>query len=157
MAFKEYSNPLYEDVADGDWLAGYCCIFANALRERFGLTIRALMVQSVADGAETLVHAFCVMGGGSMVDAHGVRPEAMVWQDYGHFTESDWRKIACCPDDEIKLFVRDVSLEELWELNPEDHEATNAAHEYIEAHAEKFRSLLPAMKAVQRSRPAFKR
>lgn len=146
MPFKEYSNPLYDVVADEDWTSGLCCIFANALRERFNMDMRALLIKSKHDGSKTLVHAFGVTGDGRMIDARGAQPETSIWEDYSHFRPQDWHALHGAEKDEaIDLVIEDVTLGHLWALNPEDHEATNAAHQYIENHPELFGEfLMPA-------------
>ena len=141
--FKAYSNPLYENVAPEDWTNGLCCLFANALQERFGLPMRALMVRSRGDGAKTLVHAFGALSDGQVVDALGIRPEAALRAEYDEFSERDWRELHCAqPGEEIEIVIEDVTLGHLWALNPEDHEATNAAHTYIVARPDLFGTLL---------------
>ena len=139
MAYKAYSNPLYEVVGADEWTNGLCCLFANALRERFELPMRAILVRSRQDGSQTLVHAFGSLPEGRAVDARGVRSEAEMMAGYDDYTESDWRELhGAYPGEEIDVIIDGVTLEELWDLNPEDHEATNAAHAYIEGRPELF-------------------
>jgi hypothetical protein len=144
MTFKEYSNPLY-DVVDNEesWTSGLCCIFANALRERYEIPMRAVLIKSQRDGCKTLVHAFGALPGGRIVDALGVRNEdQLLSEDYADFSDKDWRDLHCArPGEKLDIVIEDVTLGHLWSLNPEDHEATNAAHEYIEAHPELFQEV----------------
>ncbi|HDR9103421.1 TPA: hypothetical protein QDB04_000141 [Burkholderia vietnamiensis] len=142
MPFKEYSNPLYESVKPEDWTSGLCCLFANALRERFNMPMRALLVRSRLDGSKTLVHTFGVLPGSQVVDALGIRTEAELRAEYDDYTERDWRELHCArPGEELDVVFEDVTLGHLWSLNPEDHEATNAAHEYIDSRPDLFGSL----------------
>lgn len=140
--FKEYSNPLYESVEPEDWTSGLCCLFANALHERFDLPMRALLVRSKHDGSKTLVHAFGALPGNQMVDALGIRSEADLMTAYGDYSERDWRVLhGALPHEEFDVVIEDVTLGNLWALNPEDHEATNAAHAYIVSRPDLFGSL----------------
>lgn len=141
--WKDYSNPLYDVVENPqDWVAGLCCIFANALRERFDLPMQAIMVQSDFDGSLTLVHAFGCMPDDRKVDARGFHSEAEIFALYEDYTEADWRGVACLkPGEPYRVVIRDVQLDDLWDLNPEDHEATNAAHRFIDEHRERFAEL----------------
>lgn len=153
MTWKSYNNPLYDDIQDpDDWTQGLCCIFANALRERFDLPMRALVVESMHDGSELLVHAFAQLPDGRIVDALGVRSHAAMMQAYQDHTQQYWRIAACfthAPYDTaaIKVHTRDVALDDLWDLNPEDHEATNAAHAFIDRQPRRFKALLDMEKA----------
>lgn len=148
MAFKDYTNPLYDVVDDEQaWTNGLCAIFAHALVERLGLPLKAVVVRSAQDRTNmTLVHAFGVLPEGRVVDARGIRPEAgLLEADYADFSEQDWRAIHCAqPGEAIEVVIVPVSVEELWDLNPEDLDATNAAHEYIERHPELFKGLAAA-------------
>lgn len=143
MPFKEYINPLYENVPDSDWTSGLCCIFANSLQERFNIPLRAILVKSVDSGLVTLVHAFGSLHDGRIVDALGIRHEnTLLAHDYKEFSERTWRDLH--GDDEgepIMVVIEDVTLPQLWALNPEDLDATNAAHVYIQAHPELFGEL----------------
>lgn len=145
MAYKDYTNPLYDVVEDEQaWTSGLCAIFANALVERHGLSLRALVVRSRNEpNIITLVHAFGALPGGCIVDARGIRPEAGLLEvDYAELTTQDWRDIHCAqPGEDIEVIIVPISVEELWELNPEDLDATNAAHQYIENHPDLFGSL----------------
>lgn len=141
--FKAYSNPLYETVEDEDWTSGLCCIFANALQERFGLPMRALMVRSTETESKTLVHAFGVLPNGHVIDAMGVRPQATLREQYADYSDRDWRELHCAePGEILEIIFEDVTLGHLWSLNPEDHEATNAAHAYIDSRPDLFGVLL---------------
>lgn len=141
--FKDYSNPLYETVEPEDWTSGLCCLFANALRERFNLPMRAVLVRSRQDGSKTLVHAFGVLSGGQAVDALGIRGEVELMVAYADYSDRDWRALHCArPEEDIDVVIEDVTLGHLWALNPEDHEATNAAHAYIESRPDLFGSLV---------------
>lgn len=142
--FKAYSNPLYESVAPEDWTAGLCCLFANALQERFGLSMRALLVRSRGDSAKTLVHAFGALPDGQVVDALGIRSETELRAQYDDYSDRDWRELHCAqPGEDIDVVIEDVTLSHLWALNPEDHEATNAAHAYIVSRPDLFGVLRP--------------
>jgi len=139
MPFKDYTNPLYEEVDPDAWTNGLCCLFANALRERFGLPMHALLVRSKQDGSKTLVHAFAVLPDGRMVDALGVRSQDNLWADYADYSDRNWRELHCAqPGEELEVVIEGVTLGHLWALNPEDHEATNAAHVFIEQHPDRF-------------------
>lgn len=142
VPFKAYSNPLYENVDPEAWTSGLCCLFANALQERFGLPMRALMVRSTEGGAKTLVHAFGALPGDQVVDALGIRAETALHAQYDDFSERDWRELHCArPGEKIEIVIEEVTLGHLWALNPEDHEATNAAHAYIAARPDLFDAL----------------
>jgi hypothetical protein len=144
MAFKDYSNPLYDLVEnDDDWTSGLCCIFANVLRERYGVPMRAIIIHSPGNGHKTLVHAFGALPDGEMVDAKGVRTEAeLLSEDYTDFTDRFWRELHGADRDEaIAVGIEDVTLGRLELLNPEDHEATNAAHDYIARNPDLFAAL----------------
>lgn len=142
MAYKSYSNPLYDVVEPGEWTSGLCCLFANALRERFDLPMRAILVRSLRDASQTLIHAFGSLPEGLAVDARGVRTEADMMAGYGDYTERDWRELhGAYPDEEIEVVIDAITLDELWDLNPEDHEATNAAHAYIVSRRDLFGSI----------------
>lgn len=140
--FKDYTNPLYEEVDPEDWTSGLCCLFANALRERFSLPMRAVLVRSRQDGSKTLVHAFGALPCGQVVDALGIRSEAVLMAAYEGYSDGDWRALHCArPDEDIDVVIEEVTLGHLWALNPEDHEATNAAHAYIESRPDLFGEL----------------
>lgn len=144
MTFKNYSNPLYDIVENPkDWTQGLCCLFANALRERFGLPMKALLIKA-DDGTCTLVHAFGTLPNSDVVDALGIRPEAQLLEvDYADYSDRTWRELhGASPGETVQVVVEPVTLGQLWALNPEDHEATNAAHLYIEQHPELFQPLL---------------
>jgi hypothetical protein len=144
MTFKNYSNPLYDVVENpDDWTQGLCCIFAYALQERFGLPMKALLVKSTEDETDTLVHAFGVLPNGDIVDALGIRPEGHLLEvNYADYSERTWRELhGAKPGETIQIVIEPVTLGQLWALNPEDHEATNAAHLYIEQHPELFSAL----------------
>lgn len=145
MTFKNYSNPLYDVVEDPDaWTQGLCCIFANALLERFGLPMKALLVKSDMDGTCTLVHAFGVLPSGDIVDARGIRTEQHLRDvDYADYSDRMWEELhGARPDETVQVVIEPVTLGRLWALNPEDHEATNAAHLFIEQNPELFQQLL---------------
>jgi hypothetical protein len=147
MPFKDYTNPLYDVVEDeSDWLNGLCCIFANALVERFSLPLKALVVRSKGDGCETLVHAFASLPEGRIVDARGIRREQQLLdEDYVDVSEREWRSLHCArPDEDIEICIVPVTVGNLWALNPEDLDATNAAHAHIEQHPERFGELIAA-------------
>jgi hypothetical protein len=140
--FKDYTNPLYESVEPEDWTSGLCCLFANALRERFNVPMRAVLVRSRQDGSKTLVHAFGALSGGQVVDALGIRSEVELMSAYDDYSDRDWRALhGDRPDEDIDVVIEDVTLGHLWALNPEDHEATNAAHAYIESRPDLFGAL----------------
>lgn len=139
--FKAYGNPLYDVVEDeADWLNGLCCLFAHALVERFNLPLKALLVRSVGDrDNKTLVHAFGVLPDGRFVDARGVMAEAELRAVYEGFTQKDWRQLHCAgPDEEVELAIEPVTVGHLWALNPEDIDATNAAHQHLARHPDRF-------------------
>lgn len=143
--FKGYTNPLYDVVEDEEaWLNGLCAIFANALAERYGLALRALVVRSVDDPTcKTLVHAFGLAPDGRFVDSRGMLTEAELRAHYEGYEQAEWRLIHCAkPGEAIELAIEPVTVEVLWALSPEDLDATNAAHAHIEAHPERFASLV---------------
>lgn len=135
MAFKEYSpNPLYQNVPDELWTSGYCAIFANALRERYGVSMRAMVVKS-SDGEETMVHTVGVLQDGRYVDGEGVKDSF----GYENWTSEKLSSLVFRPANETRVVFEDVDVARLYELSPEDIEDTNAAHEYIDNHPGLFR------------------
>ncbi len=140
------SGGKYLGVNSDAWTSGLCCVFANALRERFDLQMRALMVRAHSDDFETLVHAYVALPDGRAVDALGVCAEAEIRSRYDGWSDADWRSVACLssPEDQATGYsveCRDVDLSELWDLNPEDHEDTAAALAYVDENPERFADL----------------
>ena len=129
-----YRNPDYENVPDDWWSCGYCSIFANALRERFGLPIYAIVEEAVKDGDQTLVHAVGLKGG-LAYDAGGARPIAEVMNAY--------EPGIYYPNEESRIRLLKMSLRRLDEIHDVDLRATYEAHRYIERHPQLFKSLVP--------------
>ncbi len=142
--FKDYTNPHYDVVADeASWLNGLCAIFAHALEERFRLPLKALVVRSKDGHFVTLVHAFGSLPDARIVDSRGIRNEAsLLDEDYADVSERQWRELhGANPDEEIEVAIVSTTVAELWALNPEDLEATNAAHHHIDLHPDRFAEL----------------
>lgn len=136
MTYKDYpANPLYDEVPDAYWTEGYCAIFAFALHERFGLSMRAMIAKST-DGEETMIHTVGVMPDGRLVDAKGLRSA----NDFGYegWTPEEFAATVFRPVEQVRVEFEEVDLERLLELSPEDVEATNAAHAFIDKHPELF-------------------
>lgn len=127
-----YRNPDYENVPDDWWSCGYCSIFANALREKFGLPIYAIVEEAVKDKDKTLVHAFGLKGN-MAYDSNGARPVNEVLSDYepGIFY----------PNEESRIRLIKMSLNRLDKLHDVDIHATYAAHRYIDRHPQLFAGL----------------
>lgn len=88
---------------------------------------------------KTLVHAFGALPDGRFVDARGVMSEAEMREGYEDYAQKDWQQLHCArPGEEMELVIEDVTVGHLWALNPEDIDATNAAHLHMAEHADRF-------------------
>jgi hypothetical protein len=80
------------------------------------------------------------MPDGRLVDADGIRSA----NDFGYdeWTPEEFAATVFRPVEQVRVEFENVNLARLFELTPEDVEATNAAHDYIERHPELFGELL---------------
>lgn len=121
-----------------DWKNGLCCVFAYALHERYDLPMKALVVRE-ADGFDSLLHALVSSPGGTLIDASGPlgSSDDLVAQYKARFSEEDLRSITLASGS-IEILVRDVTLDELEEMNPEDITDTREAHRFIDENPSLF-------------------
>lgn len=129
----------YLNEPETGWQDGGCCVFANALRERFDLPLAALLVRE-RDGFESLLHAFVRLPDGRVADSAGVRDEAELVATYRARGDEALRAVTLAKGD-IELVVREITLDELDELNPETLCATQGAHDFIKAQFKRFTAL----------------
>lgn len=125
-----------------DWQNGLCCVFAYALHQRFGLPMKALVVRE-ADGFDSLLHALAITQDGMLIDASGPlgNSDDLVAQYKARFTEDEIRSITLASGP-IEMLVRDVTLDELEEMNPEDISDTLEAHRFIDEHRSLFEDFI---------------
>lgn len=137
----ENHNQLYDQIDDAAWNKGYCCIFAYALQERYGLSMNAVIERRIRDGDEWLIHCFAAAGE-LAIDADGIRARDQML--------AEWATARCYdPGEEVEVVVREVSLDELWDLNPEDIGATQAAHRFLDARPHLDRQIARLASAVK--------
>lgn len=121
-----------------DWKNGLCCIFAYALHQRFGLPMKALVVRE-ADGFDSLLHALVSSPDGTLIDASGPLGDSdnLVAQYKARLSEDEMRSITLASGP-IEILVRDVTLDDLEEMNPEDITNTLEAHRFIDENPSLF-------------------
>ena len=150
MTFKEYTNPLYDKVEnEDDWVSGLCCIMAHALQEKFDYPMYAVMIE--CNRSLTLIHAVVQLPNGIYLDAQAEKTADELWESFGEWSEKNWRDLGGFhetgyADQPLIKDIRPISLAQMWLLSPEDLDATNAAHDYINAHPEIFASLQKKLK-----------